>query len=97
MPAVDVSSVPAVSGKETANSVAVVESLIQNLSISKTPDEANTHANNLATLLNGPIEEKTVPLKAVEALKKQLTNKKDANARERAVEAIRAIAEHSSV
>lgn len=97
MPAVDVSSVPAVSGKETANSVAVVESLIQNLSISKTPDEANLHANNLATLLNGPIEEKTVPLKAVESLKKQLANKKDANARERAVEAIRAIAEHSSV
>ncbi|KUL87021.1 hypothetical protein ZTR_05698 [Talaromyces verruculosus] len=97
MPAVDVSSVPAISGKETANSVAVVESLIQNLSISKTPDEANTHANNLATLLNGPIEEKTVPLKAVESLKKQLANKKDANARERAVEAIRAIAEHSSV
>lgn len=97
MPAVDVSSLPAISGKETANSVAVVESLIQNLSISKTPDEANTHANNLATLLNGPIEEKTVPLKAVESLKKQLANKKDANARERAVEAIRAIAEHSSV
>lgn len=97
MPAVDVASVPAVSGKETANSVAVVESLIQNLSISKTPAEANTHANNLASLLNGPIEEKTVPLKAVESLKKQLANKKDANARERAVEAIRAIAEHSSV
>ncbi|EEA22506.1 translational elongation factor EF-1 alpha [Talaromyces marneffei ATCC 18224] len=97
MPAVDVSSIPAVSGKETADSVAVVESLIQNLSISKTPDEANIHANNLATLLNGPIEEKIVPLKAVESLKKQLSNKKDANARERAVEAIRAIAEHSSV
>ncbi|OKL55348.1 Elongation factor 3 [Talaromyces atroroseus] len=97
MPAVDVSSLPAVSGKETASSVAVVESLIKNLSISKTPDEANTHANNLASLLNGPIEENTVPLKAVESLKKQLANKKDANARERALEAIRAIAEHSSV
>jgi elongation factor 3 len=97
MPAVDVSSVPAVSGKETAGSVAVVESLIKSLSISKTPDEANTHAHNLATLLNGPIEENIVPLKAVESLKKQLANKKDANARERAVEAIRAIAEHSTV
>jgi elongation factor 3 len=98
MPAVDVmDSVPAVSGKETAKSVAVVEDLIKNLSISKTADEANTHSINLATLLNGPIEEQTVPVKAVESLKKQLANKKDANARERAVEAIRAIAEHSSV
>lgn len=97
MPAVDIASVPAVSGKETANSVAVVESLIRSLSISKTPDEANLHAHNLATLLNGPIEENTVPSKAVESLKKQLANKKDANARERAVEAIRAIAEHSTV
>ncbi|KAH8705935.1 elongation factor 3 [Talaromyces proteolyticus] len=97
MPAVDVASVPAVSGKETAGSVALVENLIKNLSISKTPDEGNTHANSLATLLNGPIEEKTVPLKAVESLKKQLANKKDANARERALEAIRAIAQHSSV
>ncbi|QKX59790.1 uncharacterized protein TRUGW13939_06932 [Talaromyces rugulosus] len=97
MPAVDVASVPAVSGKETASSVALVETLIQNLSISKTPDEANTHANSLASLLNGPIEEKAVPTKAVESLKKQLANKKDANARERALEAIRAVAEHSSV
>jgi elongation factor 3 len=97
MPAVDVASVPAISGKETASSVALVESLIQNLSISKTPDEANTHANSLASLLNGPIEEKAVPAKAVESLKKQLANKKDANARERALEAIRAVAEHSSV
>ncbi|KAL1964394.1 hypothetical protein VTN77DRAFT_6952 [Rasamsonia byssochlamydoides] len=98
MPAVDVmDSVPAVSGKETAKSVAVIEDLIKNLSISKTPDEANTHANNLAALLNGPIEEQTVPLKAVESLKKQLANKKDANARERALDAIRAIAEHSAL
>lgn len=34
---------------------------------------------------------------AVELLKKQLANKKDANARERALDAIRAIASHSSV
>lgn len=98
MPAVDVvDQVPAVSGKETAQSVAAVEELIKNLSISKTADEGKAHANSLASLLNGPIEELTVPIKVVEALKKQLANKKDANARERAVEAIRTIAEHGSI
>jgi elongation factor 3 len=97
MPAVDVASVPAISGKETSQSVALIEDLIKNLSISKTPDEANIHANNLAALLNGPIEEQTVPTKVVESLLKQLSNKKDANARERALDAIRAIAEHSAV
>ncbi|KAL1983692.1 hypothetical protein VTN96DRAFT_10121 [Rasamsonia emersonii] len=96
MPAA-VDSAPAVSAKETAKSVAVIEDLIKNLSISKTPDEANSHANNLAALLNGPIEDQTVPVKLVESLKKQLANKKDANARERALDAIRAIAEHSSI
>ena len=64
MPAVDVmDTVPAVSAKETAKSVAVLEELIKSLSISKTQDEANAAAGNIATLLNGPIEEKTVPAK----------------------------------
>lgn len=63
MPAVDVvDQVPAVSGKETAQSVAAVEELIKNLSISKTADEGKAHANSLASLLNGPIEELTVPI-----------------------------------
>ncbi|PYH92215.1 ATPase component of ABC transporter [Aspergillus ellipticus CBS 707.79] len=97
MPAVDVSSVPAVSGKETAQSVAVLEDLLKNLSVSTTQDEVNAAADNLAHLLSGPIPEQTLPLKAVEALQKQLANKKDANARERACDAIRAIASHSTI
>ncbi|OXV05175.1 hypothetical protein Egran_07057 [Elaphomyces granulatus] len=95
MPAVDVmASVPAVCGKETVKSVVVLEDLIKTLSISKSAGEAKTHANNIASLLNGPTEQ-AVAQKAVESLKKQLANKKDANTRERALDAIRAIAEHS--
>ncbi|KAN0067524.1 Armadillo-type fold [Elaphomyces granulatus] len=95
MPAVDVmASIPAVSGKETGKSVVVLEDLIKTLSISKSASEAKTHANNIASLLNGPPEQ-AVAQKAVESLKKQLANKKDANTRERALDAIRAIAEHS--
>jgi elongation factor 3 len=39
----------------------------------------------------------SLPCRTVEALKKQLANKKDAGVRERALKAIQAIAEHSSV
>ncbi|KAI9930177.1 hypothetical protein ASPWEDRAFT_167845 [Aspergillus wentii DTO 134E9] len=97
MPAADVASVPAVSAKETAQSVAVLEDLIKNLNISTSQDEVNAAAGNIASLFGGPIPEQTLPLKAVESFKKQLGNKKDATARERALEAIRAIASHSSV
>lgn len=98
MPSVEaMDSVPAASSKETAQSVKTLEELLKALSISKTQDEANSAATNVASLLNGPIEEDVLPTKAVEAFKKQLANKKDALARERAVDGIRAIAQHSSV
>ncbi|RAK97899.1 putative translation elongation factor eEF-3 [Aspergillus ibericus CBS 121593] len=97
MPAVDVSSVPAVSGKETAQSVAVLEDLIKNLNISSSQDEVNAAADNLAHLFSGPIPEQTLPLKAVETFQKQLNNKKDAVVRERACDAIRAIASHATI
>lgn len=64
MPAVDsMSSVPASSAKETAKSVGVLEDLLKTLSISKTPDETNAAASNIASLLNGPTEEHVLPLK----------------------------------
>lgn len=97
MPAVDVSSVPAVSGKEIAQSIAVLEDLIKNLNVSTSADEVNAAASNLATLFSGPIAEQTLPLKAVETFKKQLSNKKDAVVRERACEGIRAIASHTTI
>jgi elongation factor 3 len=85
-------SVPAVSSKETAQSVQVLEDLIKNLNVSGSQDEVNAAAGNLASLFSGPIPEQTLPLKAVETFQKQLANKKDAVARERALEGIRAIA-----
>ena len=98
MPAVDtMESVPAASGKETTKSLATLEDLLKNLSVSKAQDEANATANNIATLLNGPIEEVVLPAKAVETFKKQLANKKDAVVRERALDGIKAIASHSSI
>ena len=64
MPAVDVmDTTRATSAKETTKSVGVLEELIKTLSISKGQDEANAAASNIATLLNGPIEERTVPAK----------------------------------
>lgn len=90
-------STPTTSAKETKQSVATLEQLLQALSITKTQDEANAAATNVATLLNGPIEEHAVPLKAVETFKKQLNNKKDAVVRERALDGIKAIAEHSTI
>ncbi|KAF7122110.1 hypothetical protein CNMCM5793_000065 [Aspergillus hiratsukae] len=97
MPAVDVSSVPAVSGKETAQAVAVLEDLIKNLTVSTNADEVLAATGNIATYFSGPIPEQTLPLKAVDAFQKQLSNKKDATARERACEAIRAIASHQTI
>lgn len=97
MPAVDIASVPAVSGKETAQSVAVLEDLFKNLNVSSSPDEVNAATSNLAHLLSGPIPEQTLPLKAVETLQKQIANKKDGNVRVRALDAIRAIASHSTI
>ena len=62
MPAV-VDKVPAAVGKEAAKSVAVLEELIKTLTISKTQDETNAAATNIASLLNGPTEEHVLPAK----------------------------------
>ncbi|KAJ9622538.1 translational elongation factor EF-1 alpha [Knufia peltigerae] len=90
-------STPVSSAKETKLSVNTLDQLMQSLSVSKTQDEINAASNNLATLLNGPIEEHVMPTKAVETFKKQLANKKDAAVRERAVDGIKAIAAHSTI
>ncbi|KAI9807429.1 MAG: translational elongation factor EF-1 alpha [Piccolia ochrophora] len=99
-PAVDVMDAQT-SGKavdsENAKSVKVLDELISKLTISKSQDETNAAAGNIASFINGPIEEHDAPTKTVESLKKQLANKKDASVRERALNAIQAIAQHSSV
>ena len=62
MPAVGImDSAPAVTAKEASKSVGVLEGLIKTLALSKGQDEANAAAGNIATLLNGPTEERSVP------------------------------------
>jgi len=83
--------------KENATSVKVLEDLLSKLSVSKTADEAKGASQEIATFINGDIQEKDAPVKAVETLKKMLNNKKDANARQNGVEAIATIAKHGEV
>ncbi|KAF2713110.1 ARM repeat-containing protein [Pleomassaria siparia CBS 279.74] len=82
---------------ENAKSIKVLDELFSKLNVSKSQDEVNASSAALATFINGDIEEKDAPTKIVELLKKQLNSKKDAVARERALDAIRAIAQHSTV
>ncbi|KAF2401720.1 ARM repeat-containing protein [Trichodelitschia bisporula] len=96
-PAVGVATTSAAQVKENQKSVKVLEELLAKLSVSKAQDEINASAHDLATFINGDIEEGDAPTGAFDLLKKQLTHKKDALARERAADAIKAIAEHSTV
>ncbi|MCJ1325833.1 translational elongation factor EF-1 alpha [Thelotrema lepadinum] len=98
MPTATEATAPSAAVKsENAGSVQVLDELLNKLSISKTADESNQAAGNLASFINGAIEERDAPTKAVETLKKQLAHKKDAGIRERACEAIKAIASHSTI
>lgn len=82
---------------ENAKAVKVLEELLQKLTISKEQSDINDASLNLSNYVNGDIEEQAAPTQVVDVLKKQLANKKDATARERALDAIRAIAQHSTV
>merc|ERR1711977_233652 len=96
MPAVtDTSATASMASKENKNSVKVLDELMAKLWISKAQEDINAATHNLAIFINSPIEENDAPTKTVESLKKQLANKKDANVRERALNAIQAIAEHA--
>ncbi|KAL9041967.1 MAG: hypothetical protein Q9214_003930 [Letrouitia sp. 1 TL-2023] len=101
MPSVDImDTVPsntANTKSENQKSVKVLDELLSQLSIAKTADETSAAAGHIATFINGPIEEHDAPTKAVDALKKQLANKKDASVRERALCTIQTIAQHSTV
>lgn len=48
---------------ENQKSIKVLDELLQKLTVSKTKDEATYAAENLATFINGPIEEHEVPTK----------------------------------
>ncbi|EJT78195.1 elongation factor 3 [Gaeumannomyces tritici R3-111a-1] len=85
------------SANENAQSLKVLDELMQKLTIAKEADASKEASIALASFLNGRIEDVDVPVKTIEALKKQLNNKKDAGARERALGAIQTIAQHSEV
>ncbi|KAI1266916.1 ABC transporter [Xylariaceae sp. FL1019] len=82
---------------ENAQSVKVLDELMQKLTISKDAAATKEASNALAGFINGPIEDQEAPTRTVEALKKQLGNKKDAAVREKAAVAIQAIAQHSEI
>ncbi|KAK3713635.1 translational elongation factor EF-1 alpha [Vermiconidia calcicola] len=82
---------------ENKQSAKVLEELMTKLSVSKTGDEAKGTSQEIASFINGDIEEKDAPTKAVHQLKKMLSNKKDANARQNACEAIAVIANHPNI
>lgn len=82
------------SSKENKNSQKVLDELMAKLNISKEQADINSATHNLAVFINSPIEEHDAPTRTVDAFRKQLGNKKDANVRERALNAIQAIADH---
>ncbi|CAI4213139.1 unnamed protein product [Parascedosporium putredinis] len=82
---------------ENAQSLKVLDELMQQLTISKEAPAIKDASAALASFMNGRIEDKDVPTKTIEALQKQLASKKDALAREKALVAINAIAKHSEV
>ncbi|KAJ4424038.1 translational elongation factor EF-1 alpha [Gnomoniopsis sp. IMI 355080] len=83
--------------KETAQSIKVLDELMSKLTVSKEADAIKGASNDLASFINGDIVSLDVPIKTIEKLQAQLTNKKDATAREKALSAIEAVARHSEV
>jgi elongation factor 3 len=51
------------SKKENAQSVKVLDELMAKLNVSKSQDETNAATANLASFINGPIEEADAPTK----------------------------------
>jgi len=84
----------AVIASENSKSLKVLDELFAKLSVSTEAADIEEASNNLASFINGPIEEHAAPTKVVDSIKKLLANKKDAVARKRALVAVKAIAEH---
>lgn len=64
MPAVDTATAPASTVKsENQQSIAVLDELMTKLSVSKNAGESSEAANNIATFINGAIEEQDAPTK----------------------------------
>ncbi|OAA67932.1 elongation factor 3 [Niveomyces insectorum RCEF 264] len=85
------------SAAENAKSDKVLSELMQKLTVSKEAADIKESSVAIASFINGRIEDVAVPTKTVEALTKQLNNKKDAAVREKALVAIQAVAQHAEV
>lgn len=53
---------------ENSKSVKVLEELLSKLTVSKSQDEINASSNDLASFINGDIEEQMAPTKRVDIL-----------------------------
>ncbi|KPM40330.1 Elongation factor 3B [Neonectria ditissima] len=82
---------------ENQQSIKVLDELFQKLTVSKDAADIRESSNELASFINGRIDDQAVPTKVIEGLQKQLASKKDAVARERAAIAIQTIASHAEV
>ncbi|KAH7241871.1 armadillo-type protein [Fusarium tricinctum] len=82
---------------ENQQSIKVLDELFQKLTVSKESSDIKESSSELASFINGRIGDQVVPENVIEGLKKQLANKKDATAREKACIAIETIASHSEV
>jgi elongation factor 3 len=82
---------------ENAQSVKVLDELFQKLTVSGEAAAIKEASGELASFVNGRIEDQDVPDKLIDNLKKQLTSKKDAAAREKACVAIEHIASHAEI
>ena len=71
-------------------SIKALDDLLNKLTISSA-EELPSASHNLATFINGPIEEKDAPTQIIAKLQAQLANKKDTNARLRALVAVEAM------
>ena len=77
--------------KEAQQSIKILDELFSKLMIASTPEDRTHAATNVASFINGPIEEHDVPEKFIKDLVTALNNKKDGQARLNAVEAYGAI------
>ncbi|KAK4097813.1 ARM repeat-containing protein [Parathielavia hyrcaniae] len=82
---------------ENAQSVKVLDELMQKLTLTKEAGAIKDSATAIASFINGRIEDLDTPTRTFETLKKQLANKKDATVREKALLTIQAIAQHKEV
>ncbi|KAK9478078.1 armadillo-type protein [Lipomyces japonicus] len=77
---------------EAQASVQALNELLSKLTVAATPEARSEAASNFATLISAPLEDHDVPVSVVDELKAALNSKKDAVARQNALEGVKAIA-----